>query len=144
MMCKNSRCHKNESHFIPPNSSQRDSGSILSPTSRCWTRGGHAQDWGVAIVFYQNLFSPLCIVENIHKHIARSMWPRGSPDLNPTNFYFWDVIVMESKKSFHSIKVSLKSTIVDVIVNINEKHIINAFSRLPSWPLSNLRDVFIE
>lgn len=132
IMYKNSLCRKNEGHFILPNSSQSDSESILSPTSRRWTRNGHAPNRGVAIFFQQNLFSPLLIVENIHKHIARSMWPPGSPDLTPPNFYVWDVIVMESKKPFHSIKVSLKSTLVDVIVNINEKHIINAFSRLPS------------
>lgn len=56
------------------------------------------------------------------------IWPPNTSELNSLDYYIWNIIKGKINQCFHNTKDSLKITIMDVMANMNENHMIQAFS----------------
>ena len=53
------------------------------------------------------------VTEYVHKfHITPSLWPLGSPDLHPLDYFAWCVVKKNINRDLHNTKNSLKASIV--------------------------------
>lgn len=67
--------------------------------------------------------------KNLHSHITPDFWPPNSPDLNPLDYYVWGVVERDTNKHPHSTIDSLKSTIKQVMVNMDKTMLTKACGR---------------
>ena len=65
----------------------------------------------------------------LHDHITPNMWPPSSPDLNPLDYYVWDVVERETNKHLHNTLDSLRATITRVMTHMDKDPLIRACKR---------------
>ena len=65
------------------------------------------------------------MVDNLYDHITPKTWPPKSPDLNPLDYYVWNVVEMINEHP-HNTKDSLKAAIVRVMPDMNKEPLIRA------------------
>ena len=84
--------------------------------------------------------------ENLHDHITLNIWPPSSPDLNPLDYYIWDVVERETSKHLHDTLDSLRAAITRVMTHMDEDHLIQACKRFRQRiePVITAEDDFIE
>lgn len=63
-----------------------------------------------------------------YNHITLNIWPPTSPDLNPQNYYIWDIIEKVTNQWPHSSKSSLKAVIMDMTGHVNKNHLLQMWS----------------
>jgi DDE superfamily endonuclease len=66
------------------------------------------------------------LADHFYDHITPNLWPSYSPDLNPLDYYVWDVAERDINKRSQNAQHSLKASIVTVMDNIDMDHLIRA------------------
>ena len=59
----------------------------------------------------------------------KEFWPLNSPDLNPLDYYVWGEVERRSNKHPHNTKESLKSSIREVMCNMDREVVACACNR---------------
>ena len=77
--------------------------------------------------------------KNFHDHVTSDIWPSTFPDLTPIDYCLWVVLEKYINKQFYSIIDSLKATIVRVMPNMNQHHLIKACRRFRSHVLGCIK-----
>ena len=72
------------------------------------------------------------MAENFNDHVTPDTWPPNSPDLNPLDYYVWGVVEKEVNEHFHNTLDSLKATILRVMSNMSQDHLVKACMRFRS------------
>lgn len=66
------------------------------------------------------------LLENVPHHWSPDLWPPSSPDCNPMDYFVWGVVERKVNKALHSTVRSLKTSITEVMTNLNKDSLVSA------------------
>eukprot|EP00106_Octopus_bimaculoides_P003441 XP_014770883.1 PREDICTED: uncharacterized protein LOC106869593 [Octopus bimaculoides] len=66
---------------------------------------------------------------NLNNYVTPNMWPPNSPDLSPMDYYLWSTVERGTNYHPHNAIASGKTTIVQVMSEMNKDHIVSACQR---------------
>ena len=70
--------------------------------------------------------SPLAqnwLEDNVDAFWSKNFWPPSSPDLDPLDYYVWEVLELDTNERAHNTIGSLRAAVEEIVANMSRAHV---------------------